>query len=344
MAVWLARAGSLGQFELKFLGEGRIYATWENLNFSLAEPHDRAQLAKALQRAYPDAKAKAIINWAGQLWPFAHEMKQGDFVILPLKAQRAIQVGEVAGDYCFNPDHPSPYAHWRPVRWIADAIPRENFGQDLLHSFGAFLTICRIKRNNAEARLAAMRGNGWKPERVASIKASIPVATDEDVESTDVEETAKDEVVRLLKARFSGHSLTLLVDGILRAQGYKTYVSPEGPDGGVDILAGMGHLGFGKPRLCVEVKSEDQPIDRPTVDKLLGAKTKFKADEALFVSLSGFRTTVAKELAREYFSVRLWSLSELLEQLYENYEHLDEQFKSELPLKRIWAVAATSEE
>lgn len=80
-------------------------------------------------------------------------------------------------------------------------------------------------------------------------------------------------------------------------KGHTTYRSPEGADGGADILAGAGPLGFGAPRLCVEVKSESSPIDRPTVDKLLGAVSKFGADDGLFVSWSGFKSNVQKELA-----------------------------------------------
>ena len=73
------------------------------------------------------------------------------------------------------------------------------------------------------------------------------------------------------------------------------HLSPEGPDGGADILAGAGTLGFGAPRLCVEVKSGETPVDRSTVDKLLGAVTKFGAQEGLFVSWSGFKSNVHKK-------------------------------------------------
>jgi restriction system protein len=131
-----------------------------------------------------------------------------------------------------------------------------------------------------------------------------------------------------------------LINAILQAQGYTTYVSPEGADGGADILAGSGPLGFGSLRLCVEVKSETSPIDRPTVDKLLGAVAKFGAHEGLFVSWSGFKSTVYKELAPSFFKVRLWSQRDIIEQLFANYEKLDEEIKAELPLKRVWMVAA----
>jgi len=347
MAIWLIRAGSHGEYELKFIQENRVYVTWENLNVDLAKLNERNELKDAITQRYPDTKPKAIINWVSQIWPFVNEIKRGDLVVLPLKTQRAIQIGEVTGDYHFALGGPAPFFHWRPVKWIAEAIPRTHFGKDLLNTFGAFMTICRVQRNNAETRIEAMRINGWKPETIAAVtKTTISTADGVVVatEDTDLEEDARDQIAKQIAARFKGHELTRLVEAILKAQGYTTYRSPEGADGGADILAGAGPLGFGIPRLCVEVKSGDSPIDRPTVDKLLGAVTKFGAQEGLFVSWSGFKPNVQKELAASFFRVRLWTQKEMLEALFEYYDHLDDDLKAELPLKRIWTVAAQDEE
>jgi restriction system protein len=210
---------------------------------------------------YPNTKPKAILNWVSQVWPFAHEIKKGDLVVLPLKTQPAIQIGEITGDYHFEPEGPDPYYHWRPVKWIAEAVPRANFGQDLLYTFGAFLTICRVQRNNAEGRIIAMQKNGWKPETISAVIEPTVASTDEAANGANLEELAQDQIAQLIGARFKGHALTTLVEAILKAQGYSTYRSPEGADGGADILAGAGPLGFGTPRLCVEVKSESGPID-----------------------------------------------------------------------------------
>jgi restriction system protein len=94
----------------------------------------------------------------------------------------------------------------------------------------------------------------------------------------------------------------------------------------------------------VQVKSETDPIDRPTVDKLLGAMTKFGATEGLFVSWAGFKSTVQKELAISFFRMRLWTQKEMLEQLFLYYEQLDEDLRTELPLKQVWTVAVPAED
>lgn len=345
MAVWLTRAGKHGEYEQKFLQDGRVYLTWDRLDSDLSKVPDRETLFAKLTPRYPDKKPKAIQNYVGQVWPFAHEFKKGDLVVLPSKSQPTIYFGEITGDYHFEPGGPDPYYHWLTVKWIAEGVPRANFGSDLLATLGAAMTICRVKRNDAEARILKMRANGWKPEKIKDATIVGPGPGDDDVpEDTDLEELAHDQIARLIDAQFKGHGLTRLVEAILKAQGYTTYRAPEGADGGADILAGAGPLGFGQPRLCVEVKSEASPIDRPTVDKLLGAVTKFGAQEGLFVAWGGFKPTVQKELAASFFRVRLWTQKDLLEQLFANYEHLDEDLKAELPLKRIWTVAAQDEE
>jgi restriction system protein len=351
MSLWLIRAGRYGEFESKFLDKNRVYVTWEGLSNDLLKLENKTTLISILETLDPGAKPRKLLNHASQIWPFAHAMQKGDLVVLPLKTQQSIYIGEITSDYHFEPKGPNPFHHWRSVKWIGEAIPRQRFGQDLLHSFGAFLTICRIQRNNAEARVKAMKASGWgdDPGKKGLLLKSKPSVTETeedllDTEMIDLEQEGLDRIAMMIQAKFSGHGLTRLVEGILKAQGYTTYRSLEGADGGADILAGMGTLGFGTPQLCVEVKSELTPIDRPTVDKLLGAMSKFNAQQGLFVSWSGFKTNVQKELAQSFFKVRLWTQKELLAALFTHYDQLDPDLKAELPLKRIWTVAAQEEE
>jgi len=344
MSIWLIRAGSHGEYEHKFIQENRVYVTWDDLDVDLARMANRSELTAAMTQRYSEAKPKTIQNWVSQIWPFAHEMKIGDLVVIPLKSQPAVYIGEITSGYQPQASGPNPFFHSRAVKWIGEAIPRTHFGKDLLFSFGAFMTICRIKRNNAEQRIAAMRANGWKAEALAAATPTPALASnDEDSADTDLDELARDQIASLISARFKGHGLTRLIEGILKAQGYTTYRSPEGADGGADILAGSGPLGFSSPRLCVEVKSEDSPIGREPVDKLLGAMTKFNADQGLFVAWGGFKSNVQKELASQFFRLRLWTQKDILEQLFDHYDRLDEDLKAELPLKRVWMVASQEE-
>lgn len=352
MAIWLVRGGKFAEHEQKFLAENRVYCTWDNLKVDLSTLQSQGELRSQMAAIYTDSKPNTLTNWASQVWPFCHDFQLGDWVVIPLKGQGMVQIGEITSGYQFDSAAASPYYHYRTVKWLGDPVPKSHFGQDLQFSFGAFMTICHIQRNDAEKRIRAMwNANQWTAEgskttqgsTASLLPATNPTSAEDVGVETDLEEVAQSQIIQLLESKFKSHNLTRLVDAILRAQGYVTYVSPPGADGGADILAGSGPLGFDSPRLCVEVKSEAGPIDRPTVDKLIGAMTKFNAEKCLFVSWSGFKSTVQKELAQSFFRVRLWSKKELLDALFEHYEDLDPEIRAELPLKRIWTVAASDE-
>jgi len=58
------------------------------------------------------------------------------------------------------------------------------------------------------------------------------------------------------------------------------------------------------------------------------------------VSWGGFKSSVDKDLPTQFFRVRLWNQRAFLAELLAHYDKLDEDLRAELPLKRIWTVAA----
>jgi restriction system protein len=159
--------------------------------------------------------------------------------------------------------------------------------KDILYSLGAVMTICEISRNDAEARIRRMLQ--LPPAKAPLAAASSDVPREEAAPAIDYELLARDEIAALVIRRFKGHGMERLVDAILRAQGYVTYHSPSGADRGVDILAGSGDLGFASPRICVQVKSEQAPVDHPTFSQLLGTMQAVGAEQGLLVSWGGFQ-------------------------------------------------------
>ena len=97
-----------------------------------------------------------------------------------------------------------------------------------------------------------------------------------------------------------------LVASILRASGYEAVERAAGPDGGVDIVAGRGELGFGQPRLCVQVKARRGPVGLAEYDRLMGNLDTFRAEHGLLVSLGGFTKPVRDRNAQSFFKIRLW--------------------------------------
>lgn len=346
MALWLVRAGKYGEHENRFLEDKRVYLTFSDMTEDdLGGLKDYDAVRAFMAGKYPSEPPRKIGNWSGQVWAFSVGIKPGDWVVLPSKQAPTIAVGEVVGGYTFDPKADPVYRHSCAVNWISTAVPRSSFDQDLLYSMGAFLTVCEIKRNDAEKRIRAMAKANWKSAPVSQ-KVLVPAASPEqqaDAVEVNLEELARDAIAKLIVQRFKGHGLARLVEAVLKAQGFATYRSPEGPDKGIDILAAGGAFGFDRPRICVQVKSGDAPADRPEFTQLIGAMQSVGADQGLFVSWGGFKPTVIKEVPNQFFKVRVWNENDLIEQLLDNYDKLDQDVRADLPLKRIWMVASSDE-
>lgn len=336
MTLWMVRAGKHGERESLALEQNIAVIGWEDLP-DLSNIKTRDALSKLLKETYPDNKPKTLKNWESQIWPFIREMKQNDLVALPLKSRSSIAIGRVVGDYTYRPDLPPDAKHTRPVKWMEE-YPRTAFDQDLLYSLGAFMTVCRISRNNAEERVRELI-LGRKP-RMPPVEGTDG---EEEIAQLDIEQYARDQIREYISRKFRGHSLATLVAAILTAQGYQAHVSPEGADGGVDIIAGKGPLGFDPPRLAVQVKSSDSPVSINILRELQGTIENFNAEQGLLVTWGGYKASIAKETARQFFKIRIWDAEDLVRMVQTYYEQLPDVIQAELPLKRIWALVQSEE-
>jgi restriction system protein len=349
MALWLIRAGKYGEHELRFFEDSACYLTWEGTeDRDLSQAKDFDGIKDVLGEIYPDEKPKTRINWASQIAPFVFSIQVGDLVVIPLKKKPALAFGEVTKTYTFDSKADPTYRHSLRVKWLNTDVPRSSFDQDLLYSFGAFMTVCRVTRNDAEARVQAMAKSGWTPSSIAFAPASGKSTTNaaelEPIpheETFDLEQTARDQIVKLVIAKFKGHGMAELVGAILRAQGFSTFISPPGPDGGIDILAATGTFGFGEPRICVQVKSQQTPTERAVLDALGGVMKKVNATHGLLVCWGGFKSSIDREEAQQFFHVRLWDSDDLINELLKVYDKIDAEIRAAIPLKRVWTLAAT---
>jgi restriction system protein len=251
-----------------------------------------------------------------------------------------VALGQVKGPYRYE-EIDGQMRHVRPVEWMRPDVPRSVFGQDLLHSFGAFMTVCTITRNHAEERVVAVLSNKPDPGFVPLPgQASKPdtVGTEGEAQGHDLALAANDQIVAHLQSRFHGHPLAKLVNAVLVADGWSTKLSPPGPDGGIDIFAGRGPFGLDAPRLCVQVKSQNSPADVTVYRTLQGAMQSYKAEQGLLVCWGGFNKVVLNEAKQSHFSVRLWESRDLVEAIYRTYEKLPAEIQAELPLKRVWML------
>lgn len=343
MSIWLFRAGSKGEYEEKFLSEGRVYLTWNDLEIDLNEYEERESLFEQVEEIYSGEKPNTLKNWVSQIYPIAHRMKIGDWVVLPSKRTRTIHIGKITGDYVYDESLGNPYYHYRTVDWFAKDIPRNNFDQDILYSFGAFMTVCKISRNDAEKRIKEMKKNDWKVP--ANAAAVFQDADDSDINSaTNLQDAIYDSISKYIIRKFKGYKMEELIEEILTAKGFSVFHSKRGADGGVDLLASGGDLGFRNPKICVQVKTQDTPVDRPTLDQLGGVMNNVNADYGLLVSWNGFKDSVASEEAKQFFKIRLWDSEDVINELFENYEKMSPSIRAEIPLKHIWMLSEEESE
>lgn len=332
--AWMVRLGKFGEQEAHALESGELITGW-SLE-PLGENPSRETIAAAVERASPDEKPGTLQNWAVQINQLANSIVEGDMIIVPLKTTAQLALGRVVGGF-----HQADGAPARRVKWLKTDLPRDAVKQDLLYSLGASQTVCEIARNNAAHRFEVMATTGRDPGPKTSIGAK-PALPNGDVSPedamVDVAINARDQIERHIAANFTGHTFTQLIAAILKAQGYQTRVSPPGSDRGVDIVAGQGALGFEGPRLVVQVKSGQGTADQPTLQSLLGCISDTHAEHGLLVSWSGFTGAVRQRVNELYFRVRLWDRDEIMAALFSVYDKLPEDIRTELPLRRIWAL------
>ena len=318
MAVWVVRAGGQGEFELSAVSNNVVGIDFD-LRQIITEFPNRDALRQHLQKD----------SAANQLWRFAHGIEIGETVVLPFKQSPVVAVGRISGEYTYETDGQPP--HVRSVEWAAIDIPRSSFDQDLLYSFGGLSTVYQVNHLNAQERIErVVREHLGEVSQTAQVSETGTV--DEEVIVSDLDVVILDRIAQRIRERFTGHRLEYLVESILKAKGYTTLQTRRGADGGIDVVAGKGEMGFGEPKLCVQVKSGMSPVDLPEYDRLLGNVQSFGADHGLLVSLSDFTRPVRNRNESSFFQIRLWGAAELTEYLRETYDELPADIRTEVPL------------
>lgn len=326
--LWGVHAGKSGDADTLFLKKHRIALGWPKMGDLGAVGPDRDAFKARVTLAYPEKKAGAIPNNAGQLYRFVHEMKIGDLVAYPSKRDRCIHLGRVDGEYVYDTVTEPGYPNARSVKWLK-AIPRTQFSQGALYEIGSALSLFQIK-NYADEFRAAVEGKSVPAASAAQDESVAAVAE-------DIEATTRDYVLKRLAQDLKGHPFADFVAHLLNTMGYRTRVSSAGPDGGIDILAHKDELGFEPPIIKVQVKSSDGSTGDPAVSALYGKvdNTEF----GLLVTLGTF-TSQARNFAKSKSNLRLIDGEELVELVFQHYDQFDSRYKGLLPLRRVYVPQA----
>jgi restriction system protein len=323
-ALWGIHGGRTGDADALFLKKNYIAVGWAKMGDLGALKPDREAFKARVAEVYLENRPGAIRNSAGQMFRFVHEMKVGDSVVYPSKRDRQVHLGRIEGGYTYDPQSESGYPHRRGVKWLR-AVPRTNFSQGALYEIGSALSLFLV-RNYAEEFRAALEGKA---------APAPPAAQDESVAAVaeDIEETTRDFVLKRLAQELKGHPFAEFVAHLMNTMGYRTRVSPEGPDGGIDIVAHKDELGFEPPIIKVQVKSTEGSLGDPVVSALYGKVG--SGEFGLLVTLGTF-TTQAATFAKSKSNLRLIDGDELVKLVFQHYDQFDSRYKGLLPLRRVY--------
>ena len=327
--LWGIHGGRTGDADSLFLKHNRIALGWAEIGDLSGLKADRDAFRARVAATYPDKTPPSVANSAGQLFRFVHEMREGDFVVYPSQRDRQVHIGKIEGSYQYDPSIEAGYPNVRKVSWLK-ALPRTRFSQGALYEIGSAMSLFQVKNYAEEFRSALEKG----PE------SPIPVKKDETVAAVvgDIEETTRDFLIKALAQELN--PFAHFVGYLLNAMGYRCRISPEGTDGGIDIIAHKDELGFEPPLIKVQAKSSEAAVGDPVVSALYGKVG--QGEFGLVVTLGTF-TPAAKSFARSKTNLRLIDGEELVQLILQYYDRFDSKYRGILPLKRVYVPESLEE-
>lgn len=304
-----------------FLQDDVIAIGWSDMGDLSKIDANRDAFKDKYTQVYPDAKKGSIATGAGMLYRFRYEIQIGDYVVFPSKSNREVNIGVVEGEYVYDSTQVE-YVQTRKVKWLKH-LPRMAFSQGALYEIGSAMSLFSVK-NYADEFLSALDKNFKKNYSSDSEDESVGATADDIIEST------KDFILKELSRQLKGYDLESFVADLLRAMGYRTTLSPQGGDSGIDITAYKDEL---PPRILVQVKSQNADIKETTIQSLKGAMR--EGDYGLFVTLSNYTKNAQKYLNSTPI-IRGINGTELVELILKYYDDLSDKYRKMIPLKQVY--------
>lgn len=328
--MWKINAGRGSAFARDFVDRNIVAIGWVEAGDPVGA-RSKADVLRQVSAAYPGHTDRQNEVGAGQIWRFLSEIKLGDQVITYDPNERVYHLGTITGDARQAPEDIARLPTQRAVKWT-HRVPRDLLSKSAKGKLGAILTLFKVEQSAAEEINALARGE--QP------RATIPESAEREVEIEAAEDpfaAIEDQAIERIKDRLLAldwDDMQEMVAALLRALGYRTIVSPSGPDRGKDIVASRDGFGFEAPRIVVEVKHRRGPMGAPEIRAFLGGR--HPEDRGLYVSTGGFTREAHFEAERASNVTHLMTLDGLARALIANYEKVDSRGRSLLPLTRIY--------
>jgi restriction system protein len=316
---------------IEFVRDGFISVGWDDVGDIRRFGNDREALKAEVATRFPTARPGAIPVWAGVLNRFANVIAEGDLVVHPRKSDRTVNLGIIESGYEFEAGA-TTQCHRRKVTWAKTGLERTRFSQGALYEIGAFIALFQVQKHDSEFRALIDGSEPTEPGDVPGEEEPV-VAVEDEPDAERIIETTRDFILRTLASDLKGHPFAHFVAHLLETMGYRTRVSPEGPDRGVDIVAHKDPLGLEPPIIKVQCKSTEGQVGSPEVSGLAG--TLGPTELGLFVALGRFSTD-ARNLGRDRSNLRLVDGAELVDMILDRYDGFSPEYKAKLPMRRVF--------
>ena len=320
--MWMVRAGEGSIKFYDFKKKSVIAIGWGDIG-NLTNVKDQSKIKELVSEVYSEEKPGTIAISAGQVSRFRLDFKPGDHVITYNSQERRYLVGEITGEYEYDRKLIEDYPNIRKVKWIEE-IDRDRLSTSTKNTLGAITTIFHVGDDAKEEILNLLHGK----ETPEELPDDTVDAIKEDMK-LNAHEFIKDKVSKL-----DWSDMQRLVAGILRAMGYKTRVSPQGPDRGRDIEASPDGLGLVDPRIVVEVKHRSGQMRRSEITSFTGGLR--PGHKGIYVSTGGFSKDAKYEAERANIPMTLIDLDALVNLIVQYYDSFDSETRTLVPLTKIY--------
>lgn len=295
----------------------------------------KEELLALYAKHYPEEKEGSRASWASQVLRLISEMAIGDDVATWDASRRFYVIGKITSEYEWVP-RVGKSAHARRVTWSHET-PRDALSAATRNTLGSVLTVFKLNADAEKDLLSHAVPLGAEP----TVVAPKPKEAAKNAEVLlEISEETFEKADSFIEDQIDGltwEQMQELVAGILRAMGYRTTVSPPGPDRGVDVFASRDGLGLEEPRIFVEVKHRTATMGAKEIRAFVGGRR--KGDKCLYVSTGGFSKDALFEADRADVAVTLITLPKLRQLVVDFYEKLDPETRALVPLRRLyWPV------
>lgn len=321
--MWMIRAGENAFLIDDFINRSIVSLGWNEVG-DIQKYKTREELKDQIEKCYPEYKKGKINITAAQLYRFTFELKKGDYVVTYNPTERIYHIGEIKSEYEYTNISNYPHCNAIKVNWIKERN-RDVLSSSARNSLGAIMSLFEITNSTYDELLADQIQS--KPESEAEANEEYDTIKDNVI--GQAHEFIKDKLLAL-----DWEEMQELVAGILRAMGYKTRVSPKGPDRGRDVIASPDGLGLEEPRIIVEVKHRTSSMGSNEIRSFTGGLR--QRDRGLYVSTGGFSKEAKYEAERSNIPITLIDSDELVRLITQYYDAFDSDTKALIPLKKIY--------